>query len=95
MFTILGFGLCAFVIETPQDRVGNRFLMDEYPAVGIGIVYRSQCRLTLVIAAGKQTPGIPINGQIHRFRVEKIDQASAVIWIDDGQSFVVPRQDTY
>jgi hypothetical protein len=95
MFTLLSFGLCALVIETPQDRVGARFVTEEYPAVGIGIVYRDQCRLTLVVAAGKQTLGLPINGQIHRFKVEKIDQASAVIWIDGEQSFVVPRQDAF
>jgi hypothetical protein len=95
MFTILAFGLCAFVIETPQDRVGARLVAEEYPVVGIGIVYRERCRLTLVIAAGKQTLGIPINGHIRRFRVEKIDQASAVVWIDDEQSFVVPRQDAF
>ena len=95
MFTILAFGLCAFVIETPQDRVDARFIADEYPTVGIGIIYRDRCRVTLVVAAGKKTLGIPINGHIHRFRVEKIDQASAVVWIDDEQSFVVPRQDAF
>jgi hypothetical protein len=95
MFTILAFGLCALVIETSQDRLGARFVADEYPAVGVGVVYRNQCRLALVIAAGRQTLGLPINGQIHRFRVEKIGQASAVIWIDDEQSFAVPRQDAF
>jgi hypothetical protein len=94
MFTILAFGLCALVIETPQDRLGARFVADEYPAVGVGVVYRNQCRLALVIAAGRQTLGLPINGQIHRFRVEKIDQASAVIWVDD-ESFAVARQDAF
>lgn len=83
------------VIETPHDRVAVRFVADDYPAVGIGIVYRDQCRLTTVVAAGKQTLGLPINGQIHRFKVEKIDQASAVIWIDNEQSFAVPRQDAF
>jgi hypothetical protein len=78
MFTFLAFGLCALVIETPEDRVGARFAVDDYPAVGIGIVDRSQCRLTLVLAAGKQTLGVPINGQFHRFKVEKIDQASGL-----------------
>ena len=95
MFTALSFGLCALVIETPHDRVAVRFVADDYPAVGIGIVYRDQCRLTTVVAAGKQTLGLPINGQIHRFKVEKIDQASAVIWIDNEQSFAVPRQDAF
>jgi hypothetical protein len=95
MFAILAFGLCALVIETPQDRVGTRFVTEEYPAVGVGVVYRNECRVRLVIASGKETLGIPINGQIHRFRVGKIDQASAVIWIDDEQSFVVPRQDAF
>jgi hypothetical protein len=95
MFTILAFGLCALVIETPEDRVGARFLVDEYPAVAIGIVDRGQCRTTLVLAAGRQTLGIPIDGQFHRFKVEKIDQASAVVWIDNERSFVVPRQDTF
>jgi hypothetical protein len=33
MFTILAFGLCAFVIETPQDRDGTTLLSEEYPAV--------------------------------------------------------------
>jgi hypothetical protein len=95
MFTVLTFGLCALVIETPQDRVGARFVAEEYPVVGIGIVYRDQCRLTLGVGAGKQTLGLPINGKIHSFKVEKIDQASAVIWIDNAQSFVVPRQDAF
>jgi hypothetical protein len=95
MFTILAFGLCALVIETPRDRVDARFVADEYPVVGIGTAHRDQCRLTLVVAAGRQTLGIPINGQIHRFRVETIDQASAVIWIDDEHSFVVPRRDAF
>jgi hypothetical protein len=94
MFTVLSFGLCALVIESPQDRIAARFLAEEYPAVGIGIVYRDQCRLTLVVAAGKQTLGLPINGQLHRFKVEKIDQASAVIF-DNDQSFVVPRQNSF
>jgi hypothetical protein len=70
MFTFLAFGLCALVIETPEDRVGARLVADEYPAVGIGIVDRDQCRVTLVLAAGKQTLGLPINRQIHRFKVE-------------------------
>jgi hypothetical protein len=94
MFTILAFGLCAFVIETP-DRAGSRFLSEEYPAVGFGIVNRSECRLTFVVAAGKQTLSLPINGQVRRFKVEKIDQASAVVWIDNEQSFVVPRQNSF
>jgi hypothetical protein len=64
----------------------------DYPAVGIGIVGRGECRLTTVIAAGNQTPGIPINGQFHRFKVEKIDQTMAVVWIDNEHSFTVPRQ---
>jgi hypothetical protein len=95
MFTALSFGLCALVIEAQPDRAGARFAAEEYPAVGIGIVYRDQCRLTLFIAEGKQTLGIPINGQVHRFKVEKIDQASAVIWVDNEQSFVVPRQNAF
>src|SRR5262249_15863973 len=95
MFTILTFGLCALVIETPQDRAGARLLSEEYPAVGIGIVDRRECRLTLVVATGKQTLGLPINGHVHRFKVEKIDQASEVIWIDNEQSFVVPRQNAF
>jgi hypothetical protein len=82
-------------METPQDRGGAGLVAPEYPAVGIGIVYRDQCRLTTVIAAGKQTLDLPINRQIHRFWVEKIDQASAIIWIDNEQSFVVPRQDAF
>jgi hypothetical protein len=90
MFAILAFAL---VIETPQGRAGSRFLSEEYPAVGIGIVNHKECRLTFVVAAGKQTLGLPINGQVRRFKVEKIDQASAIVWIDDNQSFfVVPRQ---
>jgi hypothetical protein len=40
MFTHLVFGLCAFVIETPPDRVSFRFTAVDYPAVGIGIVDR-------------------------------------------------------
>jgi hypothetical protein len=95
MFTILSFGLCALVIEAAQDRVGARFAAEEYPAVGIGIVYRDQCRLALVVAAGRQTLGLPINGQIHRFKVEKIDQASALVWVDNEQSFLVPRQNAF
>jgi hypothetical protein len=95
MFTFLAFGLCAFVIETPEDRVGARFVADEYPAVGIGIVERGLCQLSIVLTVGKQTLGLPINRQIHRFKVEKIDQASAVVWIDNEQSFVVPRQDAF
>jgi hypothetical protein len=95
MFTILSFGLCALVIETAQDRVGARLVAEEYPAVGIGIVHRDQCRLTLVVAEGRQTLGLPINGQVHRFKVEKIGQASAVVWVDGEQSFVVPRQNAF
>jgi hypothetical protein len=93
MYTVLAFGLCALLIEAPQDRIGA--VAPEYPAVGIGIVYRDQCRITTVVAAGKQTIGIPINGQIHRFKVETIDEASAVIWIDDERSFVIPRQHAF
>jgi hypothetical protein len=91
----LAFGLCALVIETPQDRASSGFLSEEYPAVGIGIVNRRECRLTFVVAAGKQTLSLPINGQVHRFKVEKIDQASAVVWIDNENSFVVPRQNAF
>jgi hypothetical protein len=93
MFTILTFGLCALVIENAGDAAGATAM--DYPAVGIGVVARNQCRVTLVLAAGKQTLAIPFNGQFHRFKVEKIDQVSALIWIDDEQSFVVPRKNGF
>jgi hypothetical protein len=95
MFTVLAFGLCAFVIETPPDHTSFKFSAVEYPAIGIGIVGRGECRLTTVIAAGNQTPGLPINGQIHRFKVEKIDQTMVVVWIDNKQSFNVPREKAF
>jgi hypothetical protein len=93
MFTILTFGLCALVVENPGDAGAPT--VTDYPAVAIGIVNRGQCKVSLVLADGKQTLGIPINGQFHRFKVQKIDQASAVLWIDDQQSFTIAREDAF
>jgi hypothetical protein len=89
MFTALAFGLCALVIEGPEDHP-LRLLDLEYPVVGIGVLYRDQCRATLFLAANNHGQAIPIRGQLHQFRVEKINESSVVLWIDE-KSFLVPR----
>lgn len=89
MFTALTFGLCALIIEgQTSDPITRPDIA--YPAVGIGIVARNRCRVELVLAADSGTPGIPINGRYHQFKVGKVDSSSAVIWIDE-QSFTIPR----
>jgi hypothetical protein len=88
MFTALIFGLCALVIEgRPGDPIGPAA---QYPAVGIGIVSANRCRVQLVLAANTVTPGIPINGGFHRFKVGEVDTSSAVLWVDE-KSFTIPR----
>jgi hypothetical protein len=88
MFTALIFGLCALVIEgRPGDQIGPAI---QYPAIGIGVASGNRCRVELVLAANTVTPGIPINGGFHRFKVGEVDASSAVLWIDE-QSFTIPR----
>jgi hypothetical protein len=89
MFTALTFGLCALVLEGLEgDPIRGPAV--EYPAVGVGVVVGNRCRVQLVLAADTTTPGIPMNGRPHRFRVGKVDHSSAVIWVDD-QLFTIPR----
>jgi hypothetical protein len=95
MYTILIGGLCAFVVESADDTKGARTLNFDYPAVAIGAVVRDQCRASLVLADGKSTPFLLIQGALHSFRVEKINETSAIIWIDDGQSFAIPRTNVF
>jgi hypothetical protein len=78
MFTALTFGLCALIIEGHASDPITRPDIG-YPAVGIGIVAGNRCRLQLVLAANSGTPGIPINGGYHQFKVGKVDSSSAVI----------------
>ena len=89
MFTALIFGLCALVLEgLPDDPIRGPAI--QYPAVGIGVVAGNRCRVELVLAADTITPGIPINGKAHRFKVGPVDHSSAVIWVDE-QPFNIPR----
>jgi hypothetical protein len=91
MFTLLIGGLCAFVLENANDPIEVRVPAARYPAVAIGFTGRDTCRVGLVLAEGQSTPLIPINGHLYRFRVEKIGEASAVLTVDDKQSFPIPR----
>jgi hypothetical protein len=43
-----------------------------------------------MLAADTATPGIPMNGKAHRFKVGPVDHSSAVIWVDE-QPFNIPR----
>jgi hypothetical protein len=95
MFTTLIGGLCAFVLETSNDTKEVRGPDIDYPAVAIGIVVRDQCRVSLVVGDGKSTPFLLIRGQRHAFRVAKIDEISAILWIDDDQSFAVARANVF
>jgi hypothetical protein len=95
MFTTLIGGLCAFVLETSNDAREVRGPDVDYPAVAIGIVVRDQCRISLVVGDGKSTPFLLIKGQRHAFKVAKIDQTSAILWIDENQSFAVPRANVF
>jgi hypothetical protein len=88
MFTALRFGLCAFVIEAADQ---GRLAISAYPAVGIGIIDRNECRVSLVLSEGTPTPGMAINRSFHSFRVEKISETAAVLWIDNTQTFSIPR----
>jgi hypothetical protein len=94
MFTTLIGGLCAFVIETSNDT--KRASPDlDYPAVAIGIVIRDQCAVSLVLGGGKSTPFVSLKGQLHAFRTEKIGETSAILWVDDNQSFAIPRTNVF
>ena len=73
MFTALTFGLCALVLEGPADDP-MRGMAIQYPAVGIGTVRGNRCRIELLLAADTVTPGIPINGRAHRFRVGPVEE---------------------
>jgi hypothetical protein len=89
MFIALTFGLCAMVLEgLASDPITGPAI--QYPAVGIGTVRGSRCRVELVLAADTVTPGIPINGGVHRFKIGPVDSSSAVILVDD-QPFNIPR----
>jgi hypothetical protein len=89
MFTSLAFGLCAMVLEgLASDPIKGPAV--QYPAVGIGIVNGSRCRVELVLAADTITPGLPINGGVHWFKIGTVDSSSAVIWVDDHR-FNIPR----
>jgi hypothetical protein len=89
MFATLTFGLCALVLEgLTDDPIRGPAI--QYPAVGIGVVAGNRCRVELVLAADTITPGIPINGGAHRFKVGLVDHSSAVIWVDE-QPFNIPR----
>jgi hypothetical protein len=94
MFTTLIGGLCAFVLETSNDTKRASQSMD-YPAVAIGIVIGDQCGVSLVLAGGKSTPFLLIRGQLHAFRVEKIGETSAILWVDDNRSFAISRTNVF
>jgi hypothetical protein len=89
MFTTLAFGLCAFIVEA-ADQI-NFPEVPSYPAVAIGIINRDRCRISLVLPEGQSTPLLAINGLLHSFRVERISQTSAVLWIDNNRSFKLDR----
>jgi hypothetical protein len=92
MFTVLGFGLCALVIETADQA---KLAISTYPAVGVGIIDRNNCRVSLVLSGGSPTPFLKINRSYHSFRVEKITETAAVLWIDDARAFNVPRGNAF
>jgi hypothetical protein len=88
MFTTVAFGLCAFVVEAAgQIEIG----VARYPAVAVGIVATDNCRVRLVLPEGMSTPLLMTNGFFHTFRVEKISESAAVLWIDNNRSFSIPR----
>jgi hypothetical protein len=89
MFTSLAFGLCAMVLEgLASDPIKGPAV--QYPAVGLGIVNGNRCRVELVLAADTITPGLPMNGGVHWFKIGAVDSSSAVIWVDDHR-FNIPR----
>jgi hypothetical protein len=92
MFTALGLGLCAFVIEAADH---GRLAISAYPAVGIGIVDRNECRVSLVLSEGPPTPGMAINRSYHSFRVEKITETAALLWIDNTRAVSIPRANAF
>jgi hypothetical protein len=91
MFTMLIGGLCAFVLENPNDPIEVRVPAAGFPAVAIGFVGRDTCRVGLVLAEGQSTPLIPIAGHLYTFRVAKIAETEAVLVVDNRQSFPIPR----
>jgi hypothetical protein len=91
MFTILIGGLCAFVLENTNNSVEARVFAARYPAVAIGFIGGDTCRVGLALADGQSTPLIPMNGHLHRFRVENIGESSAVLNVDGNHSFPIPR----
>jgi hypothetical protein len=42
------------------------------------------------LAPNTITPGIAMNGRVHRFKVGEVDSSSAVIWINE-EPFNIPR----
>jgi hypothetical protein len=88
MFTTLAFGLCALVIESAGQISNGAF---EYPAVGVGTIDGDKCRVTLFLAVDRPTPSLLMNGSYHSFRVEKISEKAAILWIDGANGFVVAR----
>ena len=95
MFTMLIGGLCAFVLENPNDPIEVRVPATRYPAVAIGFVGRDTCRVGLVLAEGQSTPLIPIAGHLYSFRVEKIAETEAVLVVDNRQSFPISREHAF
>jgi hypothetical protein len=95
MFTMLIGGLCAFVLENPNDPIEVRVPAARFPAVAIGFVGRDTCRVGLVLAEGQLTPMIPIAGHLYSFRVEKIAETSAIVIVDGRQSFSIPRLNAF
>jgi hypothetical protein len=95
MFTTLIAGLCAFVLENTENPIEVRVPAGSYPAVAIGFIGRDKCRVGLVLGEGQSTPLIPTNGHLHSFRVETIAEASAVLTIDDRQSFSILRANVF
>jgi hypothetical protein len=83
MFTILAFGLCGMILEKDAGIHSQ--------AVGIGVADNGKCQVRLVLPEGPTTPLLMVNGFPHTFRVEKIGDTSAVVWIDNSRSFFIPR----
>jgi hypothetical protein len=91
MFTTLALGLCALVLENSNHPIQVNTAVSDYPAVGIGIIDNDKCRVSLVLVSGLPTPWLMMNRRPHTFRVETINETSAVLWIDNDRSYIIPR----
>jgi hypothetical protein len=87
MFTILAFGLCGIILEKDAAIYSQ--------AVGIEVGDNGKCQVSLVLPEGPTTPLPMVNGFPHTFRVEKITDMSATVWIDNSRSFVIPRTNAF